>query len=142
MENLELRNEQPDMSADASFWRGKRVLVTGHTGFKGSWLTLWLQALGAEVIGLALDPPSTPSLFERGRVEEGMVSIHGDLRNLDDVLGVMETYRPEVVFHLAAQSLVRPSYQDPVYTYATNVMGTVHCECAGRQRDRGRRLGG
>jgi CDP-glucose 4,6-dehydratase len=109
-----------------AFWTGKRVLLTGHTGFKGSWLALWLQHLGATVVGVALAPPSTPSLFMRGRVAEGMTSIHGDVRHLDVLEDIMDTHRPEVVFHLAAQSLVRPSYRDPVTTYATNVMGTVH----------------
>lgn len=109
-----------------SFWHGKRVLITGHTGFKGSWLSLWLQSLGAEVIGLALEPPTTPSLFQLGRVEDGMTSLIGDVRDLDVVVDAFEKHRPEMVFHMAAQSLVRESYQTPVDTYATNVMGTVH----------------
>ncbi|MFP4228231.1 MAG: CDP-glucose 4,6-dehydratase [Salinivenus sp.] len=110
-----------------------RVLITGHTGFKGSWLSLWLQSLGADVIGLSLDPPSTPSLFEQGRVAEGITSVHGDIRDAATVLDVMEAHRPDIVFHLAAQSLVRPSYRNPVETYATNVMGTVHVLEAMRQ---------
>jgi CDP-glucose 4,6-dehydratase len=110
----------------ASFWKNKRVLITGHTGFKGSWLALWLQELGAEVIGLALEPPTTPSLFEKGRVGEGMISVQGDVRDLDTVVDVFERYRPEIVVHMAAQALVRSSYDIPVETYATNVMGTVH----------------
>jgi len=122
MENLELTT-RPDRD---SFWAGKRVLVTGHTGFKGSWLALWLQALEADVVGLALEPPSTPSLYRQARIEDGMTSIHDDVRDADAVRRVVETHRPEVVFHLAAQSLVRPSYEAPVDTYATNVMGTVH----------------
>lgn len=127
MENLELgTNGLSSTMNQSSFWKGKRVLVTGHTGFKGSWLALWLQSLGAEVTGLALSPPSTPSLFEQGRVAEGMTSIEGDIRDLEVVEDAMATYEPEIVFHLAAQALVRPSYQDPVGTYATNVMGTVH----------------
>lgn len=110
----------------SSFWRGKRVFITGHTGFKGSWLSLWLQELGAEVVGFALDPPTTPSLFQDGRVGEGMTSIIGDVRDLDAVVKAVEQHQPEIVFHMAAQSLVRPSYHAPVETYATNVMGTVH----------------
>jgi CDP-glucose 4,6-dehydratase len=126
MENLELTPAGAHGPADASFWRGKRVLLTGHTGFKGGWLALWLQALGAEVIGLSIDPPSTPSLFDQARVAEGMTSLHGDIRDPELVREVLSAHRPEVVFHLAAQSLVRPSYRSPVATYATNVMGTVH----------------
>lgn len=117
----------------SSFWAGKRVLITGHTGFKGSWLALWLESLGADVVGLALDPPSTPNLFERARVAEGITSVHADIRDPDLVRDVMATCRPEIVFHMAAQSLVRPSYQNPVDTYATNVMGTVHVLDAMRQ---------
>lgn len=131
MESLELNASSPAQAV--SFWAGKRVLLTGHTGFKGSWLALWLQSLGAEVIGLALDPPSTPSLFERARVADGMTSLHGDIRDMDTVVDAMRTYRPEIIFHLAAQSLVRSSYQMPVDTYATNVMGTVHVLDAMRQ---------
>lgn len=111
---------------DPGLWRGRRVLVTGHTGFKGSWLSLWLQMLGAEVTGLALDPPSTPSLFDLAQVAEGMTSVRGDIRDLHTVRRVFADARPEVVLHLAAQALVRPSYEDPVETYSTNVMGTVH----------------
>jgi len=122
-----------DPSNTHALWDGTRVLITGHTGFKGSWLALWLQALGADVVGLSLDPPSTPSLFRQARVDDGMISVRGDVRDVDTVRRVMETHRPEVVFHLAAQSLVRPSYQAPVETYATNVMGTVHVLDAMRQ---------
>ena len=109
-----------------AFWRGRRVLVTGHTGFKGGWLALWLQTLGAEVSGLALPAPTEPSLFDVGRVAEGMNSRMADLRDAQQVSEVMHAADPEVVFHLAAQSLVRQSYGDPVATYATNVMGTIH----------------
>jgi CDP-glucose 4,6-dehydratase len=107
-------------------WNGLRVLVTGHTGFKGSWLALWLHDLGAEVTGFSLPPPSDPSLFEAARVSDVMRHVEGDVRNADDVEAVMRAARPEVVFHLAAQPLVRRSYEEPVETYATNVMGTVH----------------
>lgn len=109
-----------------AFWRGKRVFLTGHTGFKGSWLSLWLQSLGAELTGYALKPPTTPSLFEVGRVAEGMLCIEGDIRDLAHLTRAVLDARPEIVIHMAAQSLVRYSYQNPVETYATNVMGTVH----------------
>ncbi len=108
------------------FWNGRRVFLTGHTGFKGGWLALWLQQLGANVVGYALVPPTTPSLFEAARVAVGMQSLTGDVRILDDVVGAMTEHRPEIVFHLAAQPLVRYSYRHPAETYATNVMGTVH----------------
>jgi len=115
------------------FWRGKRVLLTGHTGFKGGWLSLWLQEAGAEVTGLALPAPTTPSLFEVARVGVGMNSVLGDIRDLEQVRAVFASNRPEIVFHLAAQPLVRYSYSAPVETYATNVMGTVHVLEAARQ---------
>lgn len=115
------------------FWRGKRVFVTGHTGFKGSWLCLWLQAMGAEVGGYALPPSTTPSLFEAARVASRMTSTFGDIRELEAVHRSMAAFQPEVVLHLAAQALVRPSYADPVGTYATNVMGTVHVLEAARR---------
>lgn len=114
-------------------WKGRRVLVTGHTGFKGSWLTLWLHRLGAEVTGLSLPPPTEPSLFEVARVAD-LVDHHiCDVRDLDRVQAIVSRARPEVIFHLAAQSLVRLSYDLPVETYATNVMGTVHLLEAARQ---------
>lgn len=116
-----------------SFWRGKRVLVTGHTGFKGSWLSLWLQRLGAEVTGFALQPPTDPSLFASARIADGMKSITGDVRDREAVAAAVADARPEILFHLAAQSLVRRSYADPVETYATNVMGTVHVLEAARR---------
>lgn len=108
------------------FWAGRRVLVTGHTGFKGSWLALWLHALGAEVNGFASPPPTTPSLFELARLDELVRSIDGDVRDLETVKRALDTSRPDVVFHLAAQALVNSSLSDPVGTYSTNVMGTVH----------------
>ena len=109
-----------------SVWSGKRVFLTGHTGFKGSWLALWLSDLGAEVTGFALPPPTTPSLFEEARLGDVVRHIEGDVRDLDAVTAAMGVARPDVVFHLAAQPLVRLSYEEPVETYATNVMGTVH----------------
>lgn len=111
---------------NSNFWQGKRVFLTGHTGFKGSWMALWLQSLGAEVIGYALDPPTTPSLFVSARVTGGMRSIAGDVRDLDHLRQVFATSTPDIVFHMAAQPLVRYSYHNPVETYATNVMGTVN----------------
>ena len=107
--------------------------MTGHTGFKGSWLSLWLQQLGASVTGYALTPPTSPSLFESARVAEGMRSLHGDVRDLRALREAMHTAQPEIVIHMAAQSLVRYSYEEPVETYATNVMGTVHLLEAVRQ---------
>lgn len=108
------------------FWQGKRVLLTGHTGFKGSWLSLWLQSMGAEVTGFALAPPTKPSLFEIAKVAEGMTSIVGDIRDLAHLKAVFDGCQPEIVIHMAAQALVRYSYIEPVETYSTNVMGTVN----------------
>lgn len=108
------------------FWAGKSVLLTGHTGFKGSWLSLWLQSLGAKVVGYALQPPTNPSLFATANVAEGMTSIEGDVRDLSALTNVFEKYQPEIVIHMAAQALVRRSYTSPVETYSTNVMGTVN----------------
>ncbi len=115
------------------FWRGKRVFLTGHTGFKGSWLSLWLQHKGADVVGYALAPPTNPSLFEVARVGEGMHSIIADIRDLPTLSAAIAEHRPEIVFHMAAQPLVRLSYEQPVETYAINVMGTVHVLEAIRQ---------
>lgn len=115
-----------NLVAQPSFWQGKRVLITGHTGFKGSWLALWLKILGAEVAGYALAPPTNPNLFDAARVVDGMASIIADIRDQERLNSVVAQYRPEIVFHLAAQALVRPSYEDPVGTYAANVMGTVN----------------
>ena len=111
---------------NSSFWQSRRVLITGHTGFKGSWLSLWLQCLGARVVGYALDPPTKPNLFETAKVAEGMSSIAGDVLNKNALQAVIAKHHPEVVFHLAAQSLVRESYKSPVETFSTNVMGLVH----------------
>jgi len=111
---------------DPSFWKDKKVLVTGHTGFKGSWLSLWLQSAGAKVVGYALPPPTKPSLFEIASVADGMVSLTGDVRDLEKLGAAIRSHSPEIVFHMAAQSLVRPSYANPVETYGTNVMGTVN----------------
>ena len=110
----------------AEFWKGKTVLVTGHTGFKGGWLCLWLQSLGANVVGYARSPPTTPSLFEVATVGDGMRSIIGDVGDLPRLQAAVSQYVPQIVFHMAAQALVRSSYANPVGTYATNVMGTAH----------------
>lgn len=111
---------------DATFWRGKRVFLSGHTGFKGAWLSLWLHLLGAEVTGYALEPPTTPSLFELAGVGELVHSVTADVRDLERLTAEMTKAAPEIVFHMAAQPLVRDSYRRPVDTYATNVMGTVN----------------
>lgn len=111
---------------DAAFWSGKKVFLTGHTGFKGSWMSLWLQQMGAEVTGFALAPLTEPALFDLARVAEGMRSILGDIRDAALLEAALVAARPEIVIHMAAQPLVRASYDDPVGTYATNVMGTVH----------------
>ena len=108
------------------FWRGKRVLMTGHTGFKGSWLSLWLQSMGVHLVGYALAPPTSPSLYEAADVGNGMTSIFGDIRDLPKLQATFTEHRPEIVIHMAAQPLVRFSYIEPVETYSTNVMGTVH----------------
>ena len=110
-----------------TFWHGKRVFLTGHTGFKGSWLSLWLQSMGAELHGLALEAPTTPNLFTVAQVASGMASSTlGDIRDLATVQKAMQASQPDIVIHMAAQPLVRLSYAEPVETYATNVMGTVH----------------
>jgi CDP-glucose 4,6-dehydratase len=114
------------MDRNHSFWTGKRVLVTGHTGFKGGWLALWLQRLGAEVIGISLAPNSSPNLFEIANVSEGMRSYFSDVRDTEEISKLIRNEQPEIVFHLAAQPLVRESYREPIKTLATNVMGTVH----------------
>ena len=112
---------------DADFWAGRRVLLTGHTGFKGAWLSLWLQALGAKVSGLAPGAPTQPSLYELARVGAGMEHEHAiDVRDAEGVRGALREERPEIVLHLAAQPMVRRSLRDPAMTYAVNVLGTVN----------------
>lgn len=114
------------MHADRSHWHGRRVLLTGHTGFKGAWLTLWLKHLGAEVTGIALPPNTRPSLFELARVNEGIDHHVCDIRDAASLAQIVHGARPEIVFHLAAQPLVRQSYREPLQTFASNVMGTAH----------------
>ena len=115
---------------DLQFYKDKKVLVTGHTGFKGSWLCRILVNAGAEVTGYSLEPPTEPNLFSMCGVEDQMNSIIGDIRDREHLSKVFEEVQPEIVLHLAAQPIVRDSYKDPVYTYETNVMGTVNiCEC-------------
>ena len=113
------------MGVDPAFWRGRRVLVTGHTGFKGAWLTLWLRRMGAEVTGLSLSVPTSPALYDLGRVGEGIDEVRADIR---DATAVREAFSgaPEIVIHMAAQPFVRQSFRDPRTTYETNVMGTVN----------------
>ena len=114
------------MNPTEDYWRGRRVFITGHTGFKGSWLSLWLQHLGANVCGYALEPPTQPNLFTLARVGTGMATVTADTRDLPRLQQAVRDACPEIVFHLAAQPLVRLGYRDPVATYSTNVMGTVN----------------
>ena len=115
-----------DLDAMSAFWRGRRVFLTGHTGFKGSWLSLWLAEMGAEVRGFALAPDTEPSLFAEARIDRSIDSIIGDIRDPKVLADALTGFAPEIVLHLAAQPLVRRSYQAPVETFATNVMGTLH----------------
>ena len=115
------------------FWNQKKVFVTGHTGFKGSWLSLWLKSLGAIVGGFSLNPPTNPSLFEEACVSEDMVSLFGDIRDLECITKSMVGFDPEILIHMAAQPLVRLSYKEPVDTYTTNVIGTVNVLEAARK---------
>lgn len=111
---------------EPEFWAGKRVMLTGHTGFKGSWLSIWLASMKAEVYGFALQPATSPSLYREALVADNLTSVIGDVRDLCAVQSAVESFKPEIIIHMAAQPLVRESYQYPVDTYATNVMGTVH----------------
>jgi CDP-glucose 4,6-dehydratase len=109
-----------------NFFKDKKILVTGHTGFQGSWLTLWLKLLGARVIGYSLPPPTKPSLFESLELENDITHIIADIRNLDELKRAISSNEPDLIFHLAAQSLVRESYEKPVETFSTNILGTVN----------------
>lgn len=108
------------------FWKNRKVLVTGHTGFKGTWLCLWLLSMGAEVVGYALSPQNEECIFEKTKLTERLIDIRGDIRDMAFLQKVCDKYQPEIVFHLAAQPIVLTSYEDPVGTYETNVMGTMH----------------
>jgi CDP-glucose 4,6-dehydratase len=119
-----VREELSEMTPE--FWKGKRVLLTGHTGFKGSWLSLWLHQCGANITGIALDPQTSPNLFEEASVSSSLQSKIGDIRDLAFVEREVSTAAPEIVLHMAAQAIVRRGYRDPVATYGTNVLGTVH----------------
>ena len=120
---------------DINFYKGKKVFITGHTGFKGSWLCKILTNVGAEVTGYSLNPPTSPSLFEIAKIEDDIHSVIGDIRDLDSLKRVFDEAQPEIVLHLAAQPIVRDSYNDPRYTYETNVMGTVNiCECVRKSK--------
>ncbi len=123
------------MTHTVNFWRGKRVLLTGHTGFKGGWLALWLQRLGAEVVGIALAPNTKPNLFELANIENGMTSHFCDIRDASKLAKIIVKARPEIAFHLAAQPLVRASYRDPLATYQTNVLGSANTLDALRNLD-------
>ena len=115
---------------DLTFYKNKKVLITGHTGFKGTWLCKILINSGAKVVGYSLNPPTQPSLFELSEIKSQMISIIGDIRDYGKLKAVFDEYQPEIVFHLAAQPIVRDSYKDPKYTYETNVLGTVNIlEC-------------
>lgn len=114
------------VTMDTRFWNGKKVLITGHTGFKGSWLSLWLQHLGADVSGYALPAPTAPSLFDVAHVAANMYSVTGDIRDLARLKKVISDRSPDIIIHMAAQTIVRSSYSNPIETYSTNVMGTVN----------------
>ena len=124
MEKLEVMTG--NVFCDPNFWLGKRVLVTGHSGFKGSWLTLWLRSLGAKVTGISLPPKTSPSLFSLANIDNECDSRFCDIRDLAALTSVVHSAQPEIVFNLAAQPLVRASYRDPIETFSTNIMGTVN----------------
>lgn len=126
VEGMEIGAEDRMSCAFNKFYSGRKIFITGHTGFKGSWLCLWLNILGAEVTGYALDPPTVPSLFELCHIDRFVKSIIADVRDREALQEAMSAARPEIVIHMAAQPIVRGSYRNPVETYAINVMGTVH----------------
>jgi CDP-glucose 4,6-dehydratase len=114
------------MVINSNFWKNKKVLLTGHTGFKGSWLSIWLKKLGVELIGFSKDIPTKPSLFELAKVSENMISTMGDIRNLSVIQKVIQEHQPDIIIHMAAQPLVRKSYENPLETFSTNIMGTAN----------------
>ena len=126
-------SSKPQTLKPWSFWRGKKVFVTGHTGFKGAWLSIWLDALGAKVTGYALKPPTNPSLFELCRVDRSVKSVIADIRDAGRLQKAVLAAKPEIIIHMAAQPLVRQSYKDPRETYETNIMGTVNLLEAARK---------
>lgn len=118
--------ERLKAKVNPKFWEGKKVFVTGHTGFKGSWLSLWLQAMGAQVKGFALEPPTQPALFDEAKVAQNMTSEIGNIKDLEVLKASMSSFNPDVLIHMAAQPLVRLSYKEPIETYTTNVIGTAN----------------
>lgn len=128
MENLVIMR-----TVNRTFWKGKRVFLTGHTGFKGSWLSLWLEDMGAVVKGYSLEPNTKPNLFEVAKVFTGIESEFGDIRNFEKLKSSIKSFSPNIILHLAAQPLVRDSYEDPLGTYETNVMGTANLLQASRE---------
>jgi CDP-glucose 4,6-dehydratase len=123
------------LEVNIDFWRGRKVFITGHTGFKGGWLSLWLQELGAEIMGYSLLPSTTPNLFKVASIGSGMTTIIGDIRDVNSLREAVKSFKPEIIFHLAAQSLVMKSYADPIDTYSTNFMGTINLFEAARGCD-------
>src|SRR3990167_6837092 len=114
------------MVMNNTFWKNRRVLITGHTGFKGAWLSLWLQQMQAEVCGIALEPNTNPNLFSLAEIAKNMQSHIADIRDFEKTKKIIHEFKPEIIIHMAAQPLVRYSYENPIETYETNVMGTVH----------------
>ena len=115
------------------FWKNKKVLITGHTGFKGAWLSIWLHRLGAEIVGLSLEPPTKKNIYDRSKIKNLTKSLRGDIRNYSTVEKVIKKYKPEIIFHLAAQAIVLDSYERPLETYETNVIGSMNILEAARQ---------
>ncbi len=123
------------MEINKNFWKGKKVFITGHTGFKGAWLSMWLQSLGATVAGFALPPSTDPNLFSALNLKEVMQSVFGDIRDLDLLKSQIKKFDPDIIIHMAAQAIVRQSYQNPVETFAVNAIGTAHILEAVRYTD-------
>ena len=115
------------------FWKNKKVLITGHTGFKGAWLSIWLHRLGAEIVGLSLEPPTKKNIYDRSKIKNLTKSLRGDIRNYSTEKKVIKKYKPEIIFHLAAQAIVLDSYERPLETYETNVIGSMNILEAARQ---------
>lgn len=132
--------ESVGVRMDPRFWKGKRVFITGHTGFKGSWMSLWLSRMDARVCGCALPPPTNPSLFVEARIAARIKSVIADVRDLARLRRALRSFKPDIVIHMAAQPIVRQSYADPVETYETNVLGTVNLLEAARSADSARAL--